>query len=628
MNYNNNFIEKTAQNIASFLKTEEEQEQNWRDFIKKQLPYERKFKKVLQDLFEKQKKEVFANMKKKPLKKGIEDDWIFGRKEWEQKFFKDMQPIIWSSLESSGSAAMLKLGIGIGFDVEIPEVRAMMDKFINNYVTKASIKINETTSFFLREELKTGLGFGESMEELAKRVNTVFGNAEKVRSMAIARTETIRSSNRGNVIAWKQSGVVEAKEFYTALDEGVCIACANMHGKTIGLDERYFEQGDEQDFSEGDGNILHMNFDYSDVEEPPIHPRCYDKETEIYTKQGWMYFNDLVGSEKILSINPETYKIDWLPIYKLVKYKYSGEMIKYYSNNLDMQITLDHQLVYRKDWDRKIKRDKLNFVEAQKMSKHKGSFYRTCKWTGDNEKDINIGDLIISMKLFCIFMGYYLSEGSTTKRKNKKDCYQISIHQNSEGLEKIYDDVKDLPVKLSKGKNKIYCFNKDLAKYLIKFGHSSKKYIPEEIKNTIKENIEIFLDAYCFGDGTIKKGKYWKGYKFRDQRTFFTSSDAMASDLGELILKIGHHPSYKLDKIKGKEQKFKNGTYTINNDLWRITDCRSKYASVYDIKKVYYEGMVYCVCLFTNHTLYVRRNGKCVWSGNCRCTVLPVLKKV
>ncbi len=275
--YSDRLIEKTAQEIANFLKTEEEREQNWRDFIKKQLPYERKFKKTLQGLFEKQKKEVLANMKKRPLKDvndNVIDNWLFGRKEWEQEFFKEMQPIIFISLATSGADAMAKLGIGIGFDVEIPEVRAMMDKFINNYVTKASIKINETTALFLKEELKDGLKFGESMEELRDRVNTVFGNAEKTRAMTIARTETIRSSNDGNVMAWKQSGVVEGKEWYTALDERVCIACENMHGKTIGLDNHYFEEGDEQDFTDKKGNKMHINFDYSDIDEPPLHCRC------------------------------------------------------------------------------------------------------------------------------------------------------------------------------------------------------------------------------------------------------------------------------------------------------------------------------------------------------------------
>ena len=273
--YSDILIEKIAQNIARNFK--EDREQNWRDFIEKQLPYERKFKKVLQELFERQKKEVLANMKKNPIKeikKNILDDWLFGRKEWEQGFFKDMQPIIWASLAESGADAMLKLGIGVGFDVEIPEVRAMMDKFINYYVGKASIKINETTSFFLREELKDGLKFGESMDELAARVNTIFGNAETTRSMLIARSETIRSSNAGNIMAWKQSGVVEGKEWYTSLDERVCIACESMHGKIIGLDKHYFEEGDEQDFIDKEGNTLHMNFDYSDVDEPGLHVLC------------------------------------------------------------------------------------------------------------------------------------------------------------------------------------------------------------------------------------------------------------------------------------------------------------------------------------------------------------------
>ncbi|WP_408954741.1 minor capsid protein [Natroniella sp. ANB-PHB2] len=44
-----------------------------------------------------------------------------------------------------------------------------------------------------------------------------------------------------------------------------------------------------------------------------------------------------------------------------------------------------------------------------------------------------------------------------------------------------------------------------------------------------------------------------------------------------------------------------------------------------NIKRVDYSGMVYDVELPKWHILLVRRNGKTVWSGNCRCAWLPVI---
>jgi hypothetical protein len=45
-------------------------------------------------------------------------------------------------------------------------------------------------------------------------------------------------------------------------------------------------------------------------------------------------------------------------------------------------------------------------------------------------------------------------------------------------------------------------------------------------------------------------------------------------------------------------------------------------------EKIQYDDKVYCVELPKWHTLYVRRNGKCTWSGNCRSTTAPVLDGV
>jgi len=39
-----------------------------------------------------------------------------------------------------------------------------------------------------------------------------------------------------------------------------------------------------------------------------------------------------------------------------------------------------------------------------------------------------------------------------------------------------------------------------------------------------------------------------------------------------------------------------------------------------NIKQEHYDGYVYCVELEKNNTLYVRRNGKAVWSGNSHTT--------
>lgn len=46
------------------------------------------------------------------------------------------------------------------------------------------------------------------------------------------------------------------------------------------------------------------------------------------------------------------------------------------------------------------------------------------------------------------------------------------------------------------------------------------------------------------------------------------------------------------------------------------------------VEKIDYTGMVYCVELPKYHTLWVKRNGKSSWNGNCRCSYGPVAESI
>lgn len=98
-----------------------------------------------------------------------------------------------------------------------------------------------------------------------------------------------------------------------------------------------------------------------------------------------------------------------------------------------------------------------------------------------------------------------------------------------------------------------------------------------------------------------------------------TSSKRLADDIGELLLKIGHHPSFAIGSKKGTVVKHYNGEYTQNNDCIVIRDCRSQYATQFNREKVPYTDFVYDVEVEKNHIIYIRRNGKCLWSSNCIC---------
>ena len=184
-----------------------------------------------------------------------------------------------------------------------------------------------------------------------------------------------------------------------------------------------------------------------------------------------------------------------------------------------------------------------------------------------------------------------------------------------------------MPFNFYEWKDYFWLNNVELGKYLYKFWKSYEKYIPEEIKKANKEEIKNFLETFCLWDWSKRKGKFWKWYQFNPSISYFTSSKKMAEDLGELVMKKGKGVNFKIMKVKGKKQTFKNGDYFINNDVWIINELtRTKIKRENLSKEIKdYNNFVYDVELEKYHVLLVRRNWNVVWSGNCRCTLIPIL---
>jgi len=357
----------------------------------------------------------------------------------------------------------------------------------------------------------------------------------------------------------------------------------------------------------------------------PAHPFCYDKVTEVYTKEGFKFFENVDLKDEFLSLNPVTFDLEYVKAKKYIKYFYSGKMYTFKNRSFDLLVTPDHNMFMK---NRK-KLDKYVFIKAKDMCKTGIQFYRSSKWVGKRINHIRIGKKSILIEDFCRLMGYYLSEGSVSKREKYK--HQISIAQKK-GTKKrslMVKELKKLPYKICEGCKSFYIFDNDLGNYLSKFGKCADKYIPESIKSLDKECIKIFLEAFCLGDGTVAKGRFWKGYQFRDSRSFCTSSQKLANDIGELLIKIGHRPSYHINKVKGKTVHFANGDYVVNNDTIIITDCIEQIASIdrMCVEKVAYKDFVYDVELEKFHTLFIRRNGKVVWSGNCECRIVARVER-
>ena len=338
---------------------------------------------------------------------------------------------------------------------------------------------------------------------------------------------------------------------------------------------------------------------------------CFSDDTEIYTNQGWKLFKDLDGTELIYTLNTETRLTEWQKPTEYYKAEYNGEMVHFNNHSLDILVTPNHNMLYYTQ-----KNSKLRFKEAKDCTK--ATFFTAGQeWNVKDKDTVLFGGQEVETDLYCKFMAYWLSDGSI----HSNTAVKIAQQNN----DSMYEELSRLPFNAWKDDNKILVYGKELVQELKQYGTCTTKYVPDTIKNLSKRQINVFLDAYLSTDGYVAKTSYINGHKRKPHKQLFTTSKRMADDLCELSLKAGYRPKVEIRANKGKEIEFRNGTYTINNDLYVIHLNYNVNVTHYSKETVSYSGFVYCVQV-PNHTLLVKRKGTVIWCGNCRHYLVPYKK--
>lgn len=388
---------------------------------------------------------------------------------------------------------------------------------------------------------------------------------------------------------------------------GASPMCAPYQGKVFSL------SGNSEKYPSLDSATFSGSYSYGGG---LYHDYSYIKDMETYTNKGWKLIKDLTGSEQILSLNPETLIPEWSGISRLHNYHHKGKMAHLKGHSFDLCVTPDHDLFIGYSGRQGKKRVlKYKFEKAEKaIDRAKFTQLRIPEWNGKTQKvpinGINESD-------FARLLAWYISDGCC-------DRNYIRISKIKEPHHSILAKTL-LNIGFKDDKKGFVCKNSEWVNYFKQFGKSFEKYLPEWIKENRQDIIDIFLDAYIIGDGTKGKSKF-DGYDV-ERVVYSTTSKRLADDLGECIVKGGYYPSFRLIEAKGVPVKHHNGTYEGNHDLWHISRNKTNHSYFYNspsnkdigiqAELIDYDDKCYCVTLEKNHVLWVRRNGKTTWSGNC-----------
>jgi len=346
---------------------------------------------------------------------------------------------------------------------------------------------------------------------------------------------------------------------------------------------------------------------------------CYDNKTQVLTRRGWTPFKDVKMTTELATEDLDGNLIYARPT-ALFKYRYEGEMYRFKTKFIDLLVTPNHRMYVKpkySDW---------RFLLPQDVkSGHK--IRRNTNWNGENKKEIfSFYDFFeMPMENWLKFFGIWLADGHTTY--TGKD-YRVEITQKNH-IEEFRKILSQTPFewkeyKHREGSIRFRTTNSHLYRYLEKFGKAKDKYIPRDILDLPPDKINMFLDAFCLGDGRI----YDNG-----SRHFWTSSEQLANDLQEALFKSGtcgyiSSRESRKSSIRGREINSKSKIYEVHESVTSLTPkFRSQSINLNDKNRREpqrrtedYSGYVYCAEVLPSHLLYVRRNGKACWCGNSGTT--------
>lgn len=349
--------------------------------------------------------------------------------------------------------------------------------------------------------------------------------------------------------------------------------------------------------------------DYRELEIPKGNTilLCFDKKTEILTENGWKNIGDCVIGEKCLSRQPETGILDWVDVVNTTNLHYKGKMFQYTGKNVDLCVTPDHKMfVSHIKTRKKIKIDE--FVSAAKMFNTPSVYHFISaggKWSEDDKDTFDVCGFSFDKLKFARLLGIFLTDGTVSKNGS------IFIYQSKkEQKQLIRNLLNDINMPYRE-----FSYREGCSMFYIKrrflpfFGQFRlKKYrkIPKEIKNWGKKYLYQLLLGIRDGDGEKERFRIVIGSK------------TLVDDIQEIAYKCGFSSTYHV--LQPKESVLKDGRVIKGKEpYYQVSINTKKYLNALknNITAIDYDDVVNCVTLKKWHTVLIRRNGKCIWCGQC-----------
>jgi len=308
-------------------------------------------------------------------------------------------------------------------------------------------------------------------------------------------------------------------------------------------------------------------------------PNCFDSQTEILTKTGWVGLQYLSKKDCVAQWHKENGVIDFVQPLRVVKEQYTGEMVSIQNQHIDLVLTPNHRCPLVK------RSGRFEIVEANNYQSDRQQLHAGIYQGGTG---LPLGDDMIRLLVATQADGSWswsqLDFGFTKKRKI----------QRLQKLLKSVDADFDCSDQLKKAGYTVSRIRvRGLVVQRLKNLLGNHKVFGPWILKMTRHQLDVFCDELFF----------WDGYAAGE--TMYFSSAHINADWAQIALALSdrrskmrvylppsQRPNYQLDTVK------RNYSWTTNVEITHQPS----------------EGRVYCLTVPSGFVV-VRRNGKVCISG-------------
>jgi thymidylate synthase (FAD) len=339
---------------------------------------------------------------------------------------------------------------------------------------------------------------------------------------------------------------------------------------------------------------------------------CYDDATDVLTATGWKAWPEVTGDE-LFATRSRDGRLEYQPALRTVHKEYRGHMIGFKGMSVDMLVTPDHRVLASSTTTPHLRMEpRFSLRPAHSVLWRPHRHVATAEWRAPSVEWLALDDIQIAARPLLALLGLFIGDGhlggsggASFRLRKPREIQFLRRVAHESGLELREQRHEKFTLPLLPELRRLFAECYDTAR---------EKVIPARLLWLAPNLLEALLDGLMHSDGTtlVRPGR-------ADRWTYATTSRTLADQVQELALKLGRTASVRPHRVRpgdghyGSKPRWRVTIYNARNTRPELCRTREQAQSQMGVEQ--YDGAIHCVEV-PNHTLYVRRNGYAVWSGN------------